>query len=110
MRFVAEQKVRHMFLLSGGGCMHLVDSMGKNKKMIKEEGRKDGSRHKKGDGPGCGDIMTASFEVASKNDEPALGPDRGDAVEGRSHPDKGRLEVLRKPQHVKAVRGGVMGC
>jgi len=33
MKFVAEQKVRHMFLLSGGGCMHLVDSLGKNKKI-----------------------------------------------------------------------------
>ena len=78
--------------------------------MIKEEGRKDSSRHKKGDGPGCGDIMTASFEVASKNDEPALGPDRGDAVEGCTHPDKGGLEILRKSQHVKAVGGDVMGC
>ncbi len=33
MRFVAEQKVRHVFLLPGGGCMHLVDSLGKNKKI-----------------------------------------------------------------------------
>ena len=84
--------------------------IGKNKKMIKEEGRKDGSRHKEGDGPGCGDIMTASFEVTGKDDEPALGPDRGDAVEGRSHPDKGGLEMLREPQHVKAVGGDIMGC
>ena len=54
--------------------------------------------------------MAASFEVTGKDDEPALGPDRGDAVEGRPHPGKGGLEILRQPQHVKAVGGDVMGC
>lgn len=29
MKFVAEQKVKHIFMLSGGGAMHLVDSAGK---------------------------------------------------------------------------------
>ena len=33
MKFVAEQKVGHVFLLPGGGCMHLVDSLGKNEKL-----------------------------------------------------------------------------
>jgi acetolactate synthase I/II/III large subunit len=28
--FIARQKVKHIFMLSGGGCMHLVDSVGKN--------------------------------------------------------------------------------
>lgn len=30
-KFIAEQKVKHVFIISGGGCMHLVDSLGKNK-------------------------------------------------------------------------------
>jgi acetolactate synthase-1/2/3 large subunit len=30
-QFVAEQKVRQVFLISGGGAMHLVDSLGKTK-------------------------------------------------------------------------------
>ena len=84
--------------------------IGKNKKMIKEEGCKDGSRHKEGDGPCLRDIMTASFKKACKDDEPALGRNHGDAVEGRSHPNKGGLEMLREAQHIKAVGGGVMGC
>lgn len=29
MQFVAAQGVRHVFLLPGGGCMHLVDSLGR---------------------------------------------------------------------------------
>lgn len=33
MRFIAGQKVGHVFLLPGGGCMHLVNSLGKNKKL-----------------------------------------------------------------------------
>lgn len=33
MKFIAEQKVGHVFLLPGGGCMHLVDSLGRNKKL-----------------------------------------------------------------------------
>ena len=28
--FVAETGTRHIFFLSGGGCMHLVDSLGRN--------------------------------------------------------------------------------
>jgi acetolactate synthase-1/2/3 large subunit len=28
--FIAQQHVRHVFLLPGGGCMHLVDSLGNN--------------------------------------------------------------------------------
>ncbi len=31
MQFIAETGVRHVFMLSGGGAMHLVDSAGKNK-------------------------------------------------------------------------------
>ncbi len=31
MQFIAEAGVRHVFMLSGGGAMHLVDSVGKNK-------------------------------------------------------------------------------
>lgn len=30
---IAELKIKHTFLLSGGGCMHLVDSLGRNKKI-----------------------------------------------------------------------------
>jgi len=28
MKFIARQRVKHVFLLPGGGCMHLVDSLG----------------------------------------------------------------------------------
>ena len=31
--FVASLKVKHVFLLPGGGCMHLVDSLGRSKKL-----------------------------------------------------------------------------
>jgi len=31
MQFIAETGVKHLFMLSGGGAMHLVDSAGKNK-------------------------------------------------------------------------------
>jgi acetolactate synthase-1/2/3 large subunit len=31
--FIAKTGVRHVFLLPGGGCMHLVDSLGQNKKL-----------------------------------------------------------------------------
>ncbi|MBA4388988.1 MAG: thiamine pyrophosphate-binding protein [Verrucomicrobia bacterium] len=31
MKFVAAQKVEHVFLLPGGGCMHLLDSLGRRK-------------------------------------------------------------------------------
>ena len=31
MKFIAEQGVKNVFMLSGGGCMHLVDSIGRNK-------------------------------------------------------------------------------
>lgn len=30
MEFVARQGVRHIFMLTGGGCMHLTDSLGRN--------------------------------------------------------------------------------
>jgi len=30
MQFVADQGVRHVFMVPGGGAMHLVDSLGKN--------------------------------------------------------------------------------
>ena len=33
MRFLAAQRVGHVFLLPGGGSMHLVDSLGKSKKL-----------------------------------------------------------------------------
>ena len=41
---------------------------------------------------------------------PAFGSDRGDAVEGRSDPGKGSLEIFGEPQHIKAVGSDVMGC
>lgn len=31
--FVARQNVKHIFMLPGGGCMHLVDSVGRNKRL-----------------------------------------------------------------------------
>ena len=31
MKFIAELGVKHIFMLPGGGCMHLVDSLGRNK-------------------------------------------------------------------------------
>ena len=33
MKFVASQGVKHIFMLPGGGCMHLVDSLGRNRKL-----------------------------------------------------------------------------
>ncbi len=33
MQFVAKTGTRHVFMLPGGGCMHLVDSLGSNKKI-----------------------------------------------------------------------------
>lgn len=32
-QFIAEQRVKHVFMLPGGGAMHLVDSLGRNKKL-----------------------------------------------------------------------------
>ncbi len=31
MKFIAGLEVKHIFMLPGGGCMHLVDSLGRNK-------------------------------------------------------------------------------
>jgi acetolactate synthase-1/2/3 large subunit len=31
--FIADQGVRHVFMLAGGGSMHLVDSLGQNKRL-----------------------------------------------------------------------------
>lgn len=31
--FIADQGVKHVFMVAGGGCMHLVDSLGKNKRL-----------------------------------------------------------------------------
>ena len=33
IKFVSDINVRHIFMLPGGGCMHLVDSVGRNKKI-----------------------------------------------------------------------------
>ena len=33
MEFLVEKNVRHVFMLPGGGCMHLVDSLGRNDKL-----------------------------------------------------------------------------
>ena len=33
MSFISNLGVRHVFMLPGGGCMHLVDSLGKNKSL-----------------------------------------------------------------------------
>ncbi|NQT30029.1 MAG: thiamine pyrophosphate-binding protein [Candidatus Saganbacteria bacterium] len=33
INFITELKVKHVFMLPGGGCMHLVDSIGTNKKI-----------------------------------------------------------------------------
>ncbi|MFA4858467.1 MAG: thiamine pyrophosphate-binding protein [Candidatus Margulisiibacteriota bacterium] len=35
MQFVAQQNVAHVFLLPGGGCMHLLDSLGQRKDIQK---------------------------------------------------------------------------
>lgn len=32
-KYIASLNVSHVFVLSGGGCMHLVDSLGRNKKL-----------------------------------------------------------------------------
>jgi acetolactate synthase-1/2/3 large subunit len=32
-KYIASLNVNHVFVLSGGGCMHLVDSLGRNKKI-----------------------------------------------------------------------------
>src|SRR5680860_560416 len=32
-KFIAGQGVKHVFVLPGGGCMHLVDSLGRNKQL-----------------------------------------------------------------------------
>jgi hypothetical protein len=29
--FIAKKRIKHIFMLPGGGCMHLVDSLGRNK-------------------------------------------------------------------------------
>lgn len=31
IKFISDLEVKHIFLLPGGGCMHLIDSVGKNK-------------------------------------------------------------------------------
>ena len=31
--FIADQGVKHVFIVPGGGCMHLVDSLGQNKRL-----------------------------------------------------------------------------
>jgi acetolactate synthase-1/2/3 large subunit len=31
MQFVAKAGVKHLFMLTGGACMHMVDSAGRNK-------------------------------------------------------------------------------
>lgn len=33
INFIADLGVKHIFMLPGGGCMHLVDSLGKNKRL-----------------------------------------------------------------------------
>lgn len=33
MKFVADLGVKHVFMLPGGGCMHLVDSLGQSKRL-----------------------------------------------------------------------------
>lgn len=33
MKFLVQKKVQHVFMLPGGGCMHLVDSLGRNKQL-----------------------------------------------------------------------------
>ncbi len=33
MEYIAKLGVKEVFVLSGGGCMHLVDSLGNNKKL-----------------------------------------------------------------------------
>ncbi len=34
MRYVSRLGIKHVFMLPGGGCMHLVDSLGKNKNLV----------------------------------------------------------------------------
>jgi len=33
MKYLAEQGVKHVFLISGGGCMHLIDAIGKSEEL-----------------------------------------------------------------------------
>jgi acetolactate synthase-1/2/3 large subunit len=33
MKFIAEAGVKHVFMVAGGGAMHLVDSLGRNKQL-----------------------------------------------------------------------------
>jgi len=33
MKFLADHGVKHVFMLAGGGSMHLVDSLGRNKQL-----------------------------------------------------------------------------
>lgn len=33
MQFLADRGIKHVFMLAGGGCMHLVDSLGRQKNM-----------------------------------------------------------------------------
>ena len=33
IQFIERQNVKHIFLLPGGGCMHLIDSVGRSKKL-----------------------------------------------------------------------------
>ncbi len=39
-----------------------------------------------------------------------MGCDHGNAIKGRSHSDKGGLEMFWKPQHIKAIGCGVVRC
>ena len=32
-QFIAEKGIKHVFMLPGGGCIHLADSLGRNKKI-----------------------------------------------------------------------------
>ena len=33
IEYFAKKGIKHVFLVSGGGCMHLVDAIGKNKEV-----------------------------------------------------------------------------
>ena len=33
MKYLAAQGVKHVFLISGGGCMHLIDAIGKSEEL-----------------------------------------------------------------------------
>ena len=60
MKFVAAQGARRVFTLPGGGCMHLVDSLGRQKGL-----EAVGYLHEQARGAGRGDLPGQLHEGAA---------------------------------------------